>query len=217
MKTLHYFALAAILSLAAPQLRASEQDQVNQAATTIKEFKALPEKSIPPYVLRDAKGLAIITVVKGGFVFSGKVGQGVVVARTKDGGWSGPSFVKTGGAGFGAQIGGEMTQFVVILNTRDAVKAFAQGGNVQLGGALSVAAGPVGRTAAGDVTVKAAVYTYSRSKGLFAGASLEGAVLVTDKTANEDYYGKSASAPSILNGKVAPPQGASVLLHSLGH
>jgi lipid-binding SYLF domain-containing protein len=214
MKIFLYSITVALLALASSPLQANEQDQVNQAASTIRTFKTIPEKSIPPYVLRNAKGLAIITVAKGGFIFSGKVGQGVVVARTADG-WSGPSFVKTGGAGFGAQIGGEVTDFVVILNTRDAVRAFAKGGNVQLGGALSVAAGPVGRTAAGDVTVKAAVYTYSRSKGLFAGASLEGAVIGTDKSANEDYYGKAVSSTSILNGKTAAPAGASVLLRAL--
>jgi lipid-binding SYLF domain-containing protein len=216
MKTLPYLALATLLAFTAPQVRASsEQDQVNKAATTMQQFKEIPEKSIPPHVLRDAKGLAIITVAKGGFIFSGKIGQGVVVARTKNG-WSGPSFVKTGGAGFGAQIGGQVTDFVIVLNTRAAVEAFARGGNVQLGGALSVAAGPVGRTASGDVTAKAAVYSYSRSKGLFAGASLEGAVIGTDKIANENYYGKDVSALTILNGKVAAPAGTARLERALG-
>jgi lipid-binding SYLF domain-containing protein len=214
MKTLPYLLVTALLALSVPQIHASDQDQVNQAASIIRTFKTIPEKSIPPYVMRNAKGLAIITVLKGGFVVSGKIGQGVVVARMADG-WSGPSFVKTGGAGFGAQIGGEVTDFVVVLNTRAAVRAFARGDNVQLGGALSVAAGPVGRTAAGDITVKAAIYTYSRSKGLFAGASLEGAIVGTDKDANGRYYGRPVSSTSILNGKASPPAGASVLLRAL--
>ena len=79
------------------------------------------------------------------------------------------SFVRTGGAGFGPQIGGEVTELVLVLNTPEAVKAFSHGGNVQLGGELSVAAGPYGRTADADVMPKAAVYAYSRSQGLFAG------------------------------------------------
>ena len=205
--------IAALLA-AAPALKASEQDQVNNAADTIRQFRRIPEKSIPPQVLRDAKGLAILTVVKGAFIFSGRIGQGVVVARTADG-WSGPSFIKTGGAGFGAQIGGQLTEFVIVLNTREAVKAFAHGGNVQLGGALSVAAGPYGRAAGADVTPKAAIYTYSRNQGLFAGVSLEGTVIVTDKGGNEDYYGHGVSAHSILSGGVTPPAKAAVLNRAL--
>lgn len=214
MKKFHAISLGLALVLAPFALQADEQDQVNQAASIMTRFRALPEKGIPRDILRDAKGFAILTIVKGGFVFSGKIGQGVVVARTPEG-WSGPSFVRTGGAGFGAQIGGEVTELVLVLNTRDAVEAFSHGGNVQLGGALSVAAGPVGRTAEGAVMPKAAVYAYSRSKGLFAGASLEGAVLVTNSDANERYYGRSVTAGAILFRKVTPPKGAAVLKRTL--
>ena len=205
--------IAALLA-ATPVLKASEQDQVNGAADTIRRFKSIPEKSIPPHVMRDAKGLAILTVIKGAFIFSGRIGQGVVVARTA-GGWSGPSFIKTGGAGFGAQIGGQVTEFVIVLNTRAAVRAFAHGGNVQLGGALSVAAGPYGRATGADVTPKAAIYTYSRNQGLFAGVSLEGTVIATDKDSNEHYYGREVSAGSILSGSVVPPGRAAVLIRAL--
>ena len=218
MKSLRYIAAAVIMSLAAPVAHAAsdEQNQVDNAATIIKQFKSIPEKAIPNYVLKNAKGVAIITVAKGGFVFSGKIGRGVVLARTSAG-WSGPSFVRTGGAGFGAQIGGEVTDYVLVLNTRAAVKAFAEKNNVKLGGEVSAAAGPVGRTAAGDITIKAAVYTYSRSKGLFAGASLEGAVINTNEVSNEDYYGHAVTALTILNGKVAAPAGAARLIRALGH
>ena len=121
------------------------QDDVDRAVTTIMAFRNIPEKSIPPEVLRNAKGVAIMTVIKAGFIVSGRAGSGVVVARLGKG-WSGPSAIGTGGAGFGFQIGAEQTEFVIVLNTREAVKAFSQGGNVQLGGDISVAAGPVGRT-----------------------------------------------------------------------
>ncbi|MGB8352438.1 MAG: YSC84-related protein [Chthoniobacteraceae bacterium] len=214
MKTLLPYLMIAALMAAAPALKASEQDQVAGAATTIRRFKAIPEKSIPPQVMRDAKGLAILTVVKGAFIFSGRIGQGVVVARTADG-WSGPSFIKTGGAGFGAQIGGQVTEFVIVLNTRAAVRAFAHGGNVQLGGALSVAAGPYGRATGADVTPKAAIYTYSRNQGLFAGVSLEGTVIVTDNSGNADYYGHDVTPHGILSGKVTPPARAAVLTRAL--
>jgi lipid-binding SYLF domain-containing protein len=104
---------------------------------------------------------------------------------------------------------------VLVLNTTAAVKAFSHGGNVQLGGDLSVAAGPVGRTAEGDVMPKAAVYAYSRSKGLFAGVSVEGTVLITNADANERYYGRPVTASAILFHRVAPPSGAAVLRRTL--
>jgi lipid-binding SYLF domain-containing protein len=186
---------------------AGMQDDVDQAATIIKRFEAIPEESIPAAVLRDAKGLAILTVTKAGFMLSGRGGTGVVVARTGKG-WSGPSAIGTGGIGFGPQIGAEVTETVMVLNTNDAVKALSRGGNVQLGGNLSVAAGPLGRTAEAGITPMAAVYTYSRSQGLFAGVSLEGTVIAARDDANADYYGKSVTPEQILAGHVTPPAGA---------
>jgi len=205
--------VAGILAIA-PQVTATEQDKVNQAANVVERFRALPEKGIPRRVLRDAKGVAILTVVKGGFIWSGRAGEGVVVARTKNG-WSGPSFMTTGGAGFGAQVGGNVTEFVIVLNTWDAVKAFSRGGNVELSGALSAVAGPLGRTAETGVLPKAAVYTYSRSQGLFIGASLEGTVLVTNQNANERYYQRPVSTQAILTAQVTPPRGAARLRNVL--
>jgi len=183
------------------------QDDVDRAVTIIQAFRDIPEKSIPPEVLRDAQGVAIITVIKAGFVFSGRGGSGVVVARTGKG-WSGPSAIGTGGAGFGFQIGAEQTDFVFVLNTRAAVEAFSQGGNVQFGGNMSLAAGPIGRTAEAGVTPLAAVYAYSRSKGLFGGISLEGTVIATRNEANANYYGRSVTPGEILSGKVKVPAGA---------
>jgi len=183
------------------------QDDVNQAATIIECFQAVPEKGIPRSVLKDARGVAILTVIKAGFGVSGRGGTGIVVARTAKG-WSGPSGIGTGGAGFGLQIGAQVTEFVIILNTDAAVKAFAQDANVQLGGSLSVAAGPIGRNVEAGLLPVAAVYTYSRSQGLFAGISLEGTVIGTRNDANAAYYGRALSPEDILSGKVAPPAGA---------
>jgi len=199
---------------ATPVGAAGLQDDVNQAATIIERFQAVPEKGIPQTVLKDAKGLAILTVIKVGFGFSGRGGKGIVVARTPQG-WSGPSGIGTGGAGFGLQIGAEVTEFVIILNTDAAVKAFAQGVNVQLGGDLSVAAGPIGRNAEAGLLPVAAVYTYSRSQGLFAGISLEGTVIGTRNDANAAYYGRAVSPEDILSGKVTPPAGAEKLRQML--
>ncbi len=154
----------------------------------------MPEKGIPSRILRNARGLAIISVVKAGFIISGKAGEGVVVARTEHG-WSGPSFIGTGGAGWGP---------------------LSKGGNVTLGADASVAAGPVGRAAEADVTPRAAIYTYSKTKGLFLGASLEGAVIGTRKDANERYYRRPVTAYDILHRRVAPPAGAANLRAALG-
>jgi lipid-binding SYLF domain-containing protein len=195
---------------------ASEQETVDRCASIITDFRHMPERSIPRSVLRNARGLAIMTVVKAGFIFSGKGGKGVVVARAGHHGWSGPSFIATGGAGWGPQIGAEVTDFVFVLNNNAAVRAFSRGGNVTLGVDASVAAGPVGRDAQVAVAPKAAIYTYSRSKGLFIGASVEGAVLATQKDENARYYGHPVSAAEILMGRVKPPPGAARLRAALG-
>ena len=209
------FSILTILSLSFTAANAAEQDVVDRSATIVSEFRHMPEKGIPSRILRHARGLAIISVVKAGFIFSGKAGDGVVVARTAHG-WSGPSFIGTGGAGWGLQIGAEVTDFVIVLNNDAAVRAFSKGGNVTLGADASVAAGPVGRAAEADVTPKAAVYTYSKSKGLFVGVSLEGAVLGTRKGANDRYYGRSVTAYDILHARVAAPAGSARLHNALG-
>ncbi len=215
MKT--FCALLAICFLPfAGATAATEQEIVNQSASILRQFKRMPERGIPRSVLRNARGLAILTVVKAGFGLSGKGGQGVVVARTAHG-WSGPSFIGTGGAGWGPQIGVQITEFVFVLNTNRAVRAFSRDGNVTVGADASAAAGPVGREAAAAVTPTAAIYTYSRTQGLFAGVSLEGTVIATQKTANHRYYGRPVSSLDILGGSVSPPPRAAVLERALGY
>ena len=210
-----FIILALLVALSPAVVRADGlQDDVDQAVTILQRFQDMPEQSIPQWVLRDARGLAILTVAKAGFIVSARGGTGIVVARTRNG-WSGPSAIATGGAGFGFQVGAEVSEFVIALNTDEAVKAFSRGGNVALGADLSVAAGPVGRSVGTDVTLKSAVYTYSRSQGLFAGVSLEGTVLATRNDANAKYYGKHVNAADILSGRVKPPAGAKRLLRDL--
>jgi SH3 domain-containing YSC84-like protein 1 len=209
-----FFITAVVISFAAAVAKGTEQDVVNRSASIVREFRHMPEKGVPSNIIRHAKGLAIISVVKAGFIFSGKAGEGVVVARTAHG-WSGPSFIGTGGAGWGLQIGAEVTDFVIVLNNDAAVRAFARGGNVTLGADASVAAGPLGRTGEADVTPKAAIYTYSRSKGLFAGVSLEGAVIATREEANTRYYNHPVSPFDILHGRIAPPPGSGPLRRAI--
>jgi lipid-binding SYLF domain-containing protein len=214
VRTIYVLMAMCSITFGAPPVYADMQDDVDQAATIIERFQAVPEKAIPQVMLKEARGLAIMTVIKAGFGISGRGGSGVVVARTMNG-WSGPSAIGTGGAGFGFQIGAEVTEFVIVLNTDAALKAFSRDANVTLGGDISVAAGPIGRHAEAAITPVAAVYTYSRSQGLFAGISLEGTVIGTRNDANAAYYGRPVSAGEILSGKVPPPPGAKRLLQVL--
>ena len=150
---------------------------------------------------------------------SGRFGSGIVVARLADGTWSAPSALATGGAGFGGQIGFELTDFVFILNDSSAVRSFSQQGSITLGGNVSIAAGPVGRNAeaAGAASLKgvAGVFSYSKTKGLFAGVSIEGSVLVERRDANEKMYNNRITARQLLEGGVRPPPEAEPLMRVL--
>jgi lipid-binding SYLF domain-containing protein len=178
-----------------------------------------PDQIIPPRILKNAKGLAIITVLKAGFLFSGRAGSGVIVARLPDGSWSAPSAIVTAGAGVGGQIGAELTDFVFVLNTKSAVDTFAQLGSVTLGTNVSVAAGPLGRSAeaAGTATVGSvsAVFAYSKTKGLFAGVSLEGSAIMERREANRKFYGNNCKARNILAGQVDIPPACESLMRVL--
>ncbi|KAE8353715.1 hypothetical protein BDV28DRAFT_132600 [Aspergillus coremiiformis] len=178
-----------------------------------------PDKIIPPEILASAKGLAILTVLKAGFLGSARFGSGIVVARLADGSWSAPSAIATAGAGFGGQIGFELTDFVFILNDAAAVRTFSQVGTLTLGGNVSLAAGPVGRNAeaAGAASTKgvAAIFSYSKTKGLFAGISLEGSMLVERKDANEKLYNSRVSARQLLSGTIRPPPATEPLMRVL--
>lgn len=201
-------------------LRSESKKAAKVLASFIKPNQvAGPEQVIPPEILRNAKGLAIITVLKAGFLFSGRAGSGVIVARLPDGSWSPPSAIVTAGAGVGGQIGAELTDFVFILNTRSAVESFAQLGSITLGTNLSVAAGPLGRNAeaAGTASLKSvsAVFAYSKTKGLFAGVSLEGSAIVERREANRKFYGSNCKARNILAGQVEAPAGSEPLMRVL--
>ncbi|KAL8723482.1 MAG: hypothetical protein Q9225_000215 [Loekoesia sp. 1 TL-2023] len=178
-----------------------------------------PDKVIPPQILANAKGLAVLTVFKAGFLGTARFGSGIVVARLADGTWSAPSALATGGGGFGGQIGFELTDFVFILNNAAAVRTFSQQGSLTLGGNVSIAAGPVGRNAeaAGAASLKsvAGVFAYSKTKGLFAGVSLEGSVLIERRDANEKLYNSRITAKQLLAGGVRPPPSAEPLMRVL--
>ncbi|CAG8448368.1 14733_t:CDS:2 [Dentiscutata heterogama] len=191
-------------------LPADFASEVAKAANILNCFTD-PEKSeggleqvIPKEVFNKAMGLAVFTVVKAGFVWSGRVGSGLVVAKLDDGSWSRPSCISIGGVGFGPQFGADVTDFLIILNTKEAVKAFSHGENVTLGGSLSITAGPLGYggEVAGSVYDGAALFSYSKSKGLFAGT-----IIFERKDANHKFYEKDISAEELLSTKAVmyPP------------
>jgi len=193
--------------------------EAEKAAKILESFLANPNhpesalNSVPTAVLQRARGLAVFQVLKAGFMFSGKAGSGLVIARLPDGSWSAPSCIATGGLGWGLQIGADITDFVIVLNSEDAVKAFSIGGNVTIGGEISASAGPIGTGGSVQATLAhpAPMFSYSKSKGLFAGLSLEGTVLIERKDANRDFYGSPVPARDILGGRVPPPEVASRL------
>lgn len=197
----------------------SLKSEAKKAAKILRDFtmpnaKAGPDKLIPAGILAKAKGLAIITVFKAGFLVTARGGSGIVIAKLDDdnwdygSGWSAPSAIGLAGLGGGFEIGMEVTDFVIILNTRSAVDAFSKGGNLTLGGNFTIAAGPLGRNIEGDIAVRsaAAIYTYSKTKGIFAGISVEGSALIERKDANRKFYGKSIRAVQILQGDVSIPE-----------
>jgi len=193
--------------------------EAEKAAKILESFLADPDRphsalnSIPKAVLQSARGLAVFQVIKAGFVFSGKAGSGLVIARLPDGSWSAPSCIATGGLGWGLQVGADITDFVIVLNSEDAVRAFSLGGNVTIGGNVSASAGPIGTGGSVQASLAhpAPMFSYSKSKGLFAGLSLEGTVLIERKDANRDFYGSPVPAKDILGGRVPPPEVASKL------
>jgi lipid-binding SYLF domain-containing protein len=152
---------------------------------------AIPLKGIPAGLLKDAQGVAIVPgLVKGGFIIGIEHGKGVVVVRDKNGAWQSPNFITINGGGVGWQAGLQATDVILVFRTRSSVEGLMRG-KFTVGADASVAAGPVGRqaSAATDITFKSEIYSYSRSRGLFAGLALDGASIQIDNRANTAYYG----------------------------
>ncbi|CAK5280081.1 unnamed protein product [Mycena citricolor] len=178
---------------------------------------------IPRHVLENAKGFAIFTIIKAGFVFSARAGTGIVIAKLPDGTWSCPSAIGTAGLGVGMQLGSEVTDFLIVLNSRSAVKSFMASGSLTLGGNLSIALGPLGRNgeALGSVNTSgkvAAMYSYSKTRGLFGGLSVEAGLLpfiVEREDANVQAYGSQVTSKLLLNGGVDPPPWAASFIKTL--
>ncbi|KAL3345125.1 hypothetical protein AABB24_024193 [Solanum stoloniferum] len=202
----------------------SMEYEIYKAANTIRGYEKIgllsSEKKIPEAILQNARGLAILTVVKVGVMVTYNVGTGLVIARREDGSWSPPSAISSFGVGWGAQAGGELTDFIIVLRTTDAVKTFGGDAHLSVGAGVSAAAGIIGRTAEADLRAGtggyAACYTYSCSKGAFVGCSLQGSVVTTRTRENSRFYGsQSIKASEILLGSLPKPPAAAALYRAL--
>jgi lipid-binding SYLF domain-containing protein len=170
----------------------SNEKTLEHALEVLTDLGAIPLKDIPPKLLADAQGVAIVPrVVKAGFVVGGRGGHGIVMVREKDGRWSDPVFINLGGASVGLQAGVESTDVVLVFRSRKSLDRLLEGkGKITLGADASLAAGPIGRNAlAGtDAKLEAEILSYSRSRGLFAGVSFDGAVIRTDSASTAMFH-----------------------------
>lgn len=175
------------------------------ATQVVEELQSTRDQYIPDRLLERAYGIAVIPdVIKIGFGFGGRRGKGVLVVRDSQGRFTNPVFVTLTGGSFGWQIGAQSTDVVLVFTTRDGVEGISDG-KVTLGADASVAAGPVGRqaSAATDASFSSEVYSYSRTRGLFAGVALDGSAITIDKKANGAFYKKpGVRASDIINGNV---------------
>jgi lipid-binding SYLF domain-containing protein len=213
------FVTALVLFAALIAVASDRKDDVNRthkAAEVFREIMDTPDKGIPQGLLESAKCIAIIPgEVKFAFIFGGNYGRGVATCRTEHG-WSAPMFVAIDGGSVGYQIGGSSTDLVMLFMNDHALQSLLSD-KFKLGGDASVAAGPVGRTASADTDLKlrAEILSYSRAKGVFAGVSLDGAVVQADKSGDRAMYGSDVDRHDILGGKIAVPASARALLHEI--
>ncbi len=183
--------------------------RVESAATVLNEIMATPDKGIPTDILSSAKCVAVVpSLLKGGFVVGGAHGRGMATCRIPTG-WSAPAPLTTTGGSLGFQIGGQAVDVIMVVMNDRGMQALLTS-KFKLGADISVAAGPVGRAAEGstDWKMRAEVLTYSRARGLFAGLTLNGAVIKQDEDATRELYGRMVDFKTILTGAVATPQPA---------
>ncbi|SEA39363.1 lipid-binding SYLF domain-containing protein [Pedobacter hartonius] len=182
-----------------------EQQKIEAATTVLTDFSKMKE-SIPSELLAVTQGIIIVPkLINAGFVVGGKRGKGIAMVKKADGTWSNPVFVTMTGGSIGAQIGVQSVDLVLIFRHSKSLTEINKS-SFTLGGDLSVAAGPVGRssTANTDYKLEAEVYSYSRSKGLFAGITLNGASLDIDAASNKSFYGKATTASAIFKDPASP-------------
>ncbi len=217
-KTLAIISMAGLV-LALPALASDRDDdlgRIQKATQVFQEIMRAPDQGIPQDLLEKAKCVAIVPgEEKLAFIFGENYGKGVATCRTAHG-WSAPMFVALGGGSVGFQIGGSITDVVMLFMNDHALQSLMSD-KFKIGGDATVAAGPVGRNAAAgtDLKLNAEILSYSRSKGAFAGVSLDGAVMQADKSGDKAMYGPDVTRRQILDGKVTDPRPARRLAEEL--
>jgi len=191
-------------------------ERLQMATEVLGQMSAEPDKGIPEEVLESAKCIAVVPhLIKGGFIIGGKHGRGLATCRTADG-WSAPAFISVGGGSAGLQIGVEGVDLIMLIMNDKGMEQLLSS-KFQISGEGSAAAGPVGRHASAgtDWKMDTQMLTYSRSKGLFAGLTLEGAVVEQDSDSTNSVYGRDVSFKSVLQGKVATPDIATTFMNAV--
>jgi SH3 domain-containing YSC84-like protein 1 len=198
-----------------------EDDRMKNSYTVMKEILGMPDKGIPRDLLNKAECVIVYpSVLKAAFIVGGSYGRGVITCRTgigHNGPWSAPAMFALEGGSFGLQIGGQATDFVLLIMNDSGANSVLSS-KVKIGADASAAAGPVGRTTSAetDIVMKAEILSWSRARGIFAGVSLEGSTMRSDDGANKNVYGKELSAKQIVQGGVAKtPAAALPLIHLL--
>ena len=201
------FALLCVALIASSPARASEEEakRADNAVRVLKEVMMAPDKRIPSDLMKNASAIAVIPdVIKAGFVIGGRHGVGLIAVKTADGTWSNPSYISMTGGSIGFQAGVSSTDVILVFRTERGIDSIVHG-KFTLGADASAAAGPVGRTAQAstDAQLAAEIYSYSRARGLFAGAALDGSVIAIDNDANQAVYGDGTTPRRIFAGGVS--------------
>ncbi|MDE2304442.1 MAG: lipid-binding SYLF domain-containing protein [Gammaproteobacteria bacterium] len=200
-------ALLTFASTGTARADAGDEGRLLLATQVIEQIQGMPDQRIPDFLLSRAYGIAIVPdVTKVAFIFGGRHGRGVLVVRNDlSSPWSNPSFISLTGGSWGLQIGAQNSDVILVFTTREGIEGIT-GGKLTLGGDASVATGPVGRqgAAATDLNLGAEIYTYARTRGLFAGIALDGSVIKIDNTANARFYGRPGVTASDLFSAQAP-------------
>jgi lipid-binding SYLF domain-containing protein len=221
MKTLKFLILPILLSAlfvfsSAITDQSKETERIHKAANVLKDFGKMKE-SIPHDLIEGCQGIIIVPdLLNAGFVVGGKRGRGVAMVKLDDGKWSDPVFVTLTGGSFGFQIGVQSVDLVLVFRHKG-VLTKVKNGDFTIGGDASATAGPIGRntSASTDYKMEAEVYSYSRSRGLFAGISINGSNLGIDKKANEAFYGSDISSRDIFETATSNSEAVKVLKKSL--
>jgi len=199
---------AVLIALAFPGIAGAAETEIGRATNALRvltEIMQAPDKRLPSNLIQEAQAIAVVPdVIKAGLIIAGRHGTGLISVKGADGVWSNPSYISMSGGSIGFQLGVESTDVILVFRTQRGVDSIVHG-KFTLGADASVAAGPVGRDAhaATDAQLKAEIYSYSRSRGLFAGVALDGSVLAIDNNANQAVYGEGATPRRIFAGNLS--------------